>query len=78
MECSGDLCSAAFEGCVRAGREIPDVICLCDRRPGRRRGFHDVTIVNMEDLAEPVVSEADLSLLRRQWPVTAVQSMTYM
>ena len=41
------------------------------------RGFHDVTIVDMEDSAEPAVSEADLYLLRRQWPVTAVHSMTW-
>ena len=32
----------------------------------------------MEDTAEPAVSEADLSLLRRQWPVTAVQSMSWL
>ena len=41
-------------------------------------GFHDVTIIDMEDTAEPAVSEADLSLLRRQWPVTVVQSMTWL
>ena len=42
------------------------------------RGFHDVTIVNMEDTAEPAVSEADLSLLWLQWPVTVMQSMIWL
>ena len=38
-------------------------------------GFHDATII---DMAEPAVSGNDLSLLRRQWPVSVVQSMTWM
>ena len=41
-------------------------------------GFHDATIVDMGDTAEPAVSEDDLSLLRRQWPVSVIQSMTRM
>ena len=41
-------------------------------------GFHDVTMIDMGDAAEPAVSEDDLSLLRRQWPVSAIQSMTWM
>ena len=32
----------------------------------------------MGEMAEPPVSENDLSLLRRQWPVSVVQSMTWM
>ena len=32
----------------------------------------------MEETAEPAVLEADLFLLRRQWPVTAVQSMSWL
>ena len=42
------------------------------------RGFHDVTIVDMEDTVEAAVSDADLSLLRFQWPVTVVQSLTWL
>ena len=38
------------------------------------RGFHDITIIDMGDAAELAVSEDDLSLLRRQWPVSAIQS----
>ena len=41
-------------------------------------GFHDVTIVDMEDSAEPAVSEDDLSLLRLQWPVTVQRSMVWL
>ena len=41
-------------------------------------GFHDTTIIDMGDMAEPVVSEDDLSLLRRPWPVSVIQSMTWM
>ena len=41
-------------------------------------GFHDATIVDMGDTSGPVVSEDDLSLLRRQWPVSVIQSMTWM
>ena len=41
-------------------------------------GFHDVTIIDMENAAKPAVSEDDLSLLQRQWPVSATQSMTWM
>ena len=58
-----------------------DARSVCALIPDPRvleRGFHDVTIVDMEDTAEPAVSEADLSLLRLQWPVTVVQSMTWL
>ena len=41
-------------------------------------GFHDATIIDMGDMAEPAVSEDDLSLLQRQWPVSVIQSMTWM
>ena len=41
-------------------------------------GFHDVTIIDMEDSAEPAVSEDDLSLLRLQWPVTVLRSMVWL
>ena len=41
-------------------------------------GFHDVTIVDMEDSAEPAVSEDHLSLLRLQWPVTVLRSMVWL
>ena len=69
-------CSAVvrvLQGCdARSVRAlIPDPRVL-------ERGFYDVAIVDMEDTAEPAVLEADLSLLRRQWPVAVVQSMTWL
>ena len=42
------------------------------------RGFHDVTIVDMGDLPEPLVSMDELSLLRRQWPATVLQNMVWL
>ena len=41
-------------------------------------GFHDITIVDMEDLSAPAVSDTDLSLLRRQWPTCIMDSLTWM
>ena len=41
-------------------------------------GFHDVTIVDMEDVLTPDISDADLSLLRRQWPTSIIESLTWM
>ena len=42
------------------------------------RGFHNVTIVDMEDLPEPSVSQDELSLLRLQWPVTVIRNMVWL
>ena len=40
-------------------------------------GFHDVTIVDMEDTPEPAVSESDLTLLRLQWPRSVLKGMRW-
>ena len=40
--------------------------------------FHDVTIVDMEDVSAPAISDDDLSLLRRQWPTSIMESLTWM
>ena len=42
------------------------------------RGFHEVTLVDMGDTAGPDVSVADISLLRRQWPVSIVNSLSWL
>ena len=63
---------------VMQGRDARSVRALIPDPWVLDRGFHDVTIVDMEESSEPAVSEADLSLLRCQWPVTAVQSMTWL
>ena len=38
-------------------------------------GFH-ITLVNMADVVGPTVPVGDLSLLRRQWPVSVVSGMS--
>ena len=63
---------------VMQGRDSRSVCALIPDPWVLDKGFHDVTIVDMEDTVEPMVSEADLCLLRRQWPLSAVQSMTWM
>ena len=58
-----------------------DARSVCELIPDPRvleRGFHDVTIVDMDDTEEPAVSEADLSLPRLQWLVTVLQSMLWL
>ena len=42
----------------------------------RDQGFHDVTLLDMGDIAGPDISIADLSLLHLQWPVPVVSGMT--
>ena len=58
---------------VMQGRDARSVHALIPDPRVLERGF----IVDMENAAELAVSEADLSLLRRQWPVTPVQNMTW-
>ena len=61
---------------VMQGRDARSVCALIPDPWVLEGGFHDVTIVDMEDTAEPAGSETDLSL--RQWLVTVVQSMTWL
>ena len=39
-------------------------------------GFHDVTLVNIADTVGHTVPVGDLSLLRRQWPVSVMSGMS--
>ena len=55
-----------------------DVHALVPDPRGLEQGFHDVTIVDMGDLPEPSVSMDELSLLRRQWPVTVRRHMVWL
>ena len=63
---------------VLQGRGVQNVRALIPDPRVLERGFHNATIVDMEDSAEPVVSEDDLSLLRLQWPVTVLWSMVWL
>ena len=63
--------------CVTQGH---DERCACVGSGSPRiidSGFHDVTIVDMEDTPEPVVSESDLTLLRLQWPRSVLKGMRW-
>ena len=64
--------------CVLQGCDARSVRALIPDPRVLERGFHDVTIVDMEDSTEPAVSEDDLSLLRLQWPVTVLQSLVWL
>ena len=76
------FCSRRPDAAVIRVMQGCDARSVCVLVPGSvralERGFHDVAIVDMEDSAEPAVSEDYLSLLRRQWPATAMQNMTWM
>ena len=63
---------------VLQGRDERSVHALIQDPRVLDSGFHDVTIVDMEDSPEPTVSEDDLSLLRLQWPVTVLRSMVWL
>ena len=68
----------AAVGRVLQGRDVRSVHALIPDPRALERGLHDVTIVDMEDSAEPAVSEDDLSLLQLQWPVTVLRSMVWL
>ena len=54
---------------VLLGRDSRSVRALVPGVKVRGRGFHEVTLLDMGDIAGPDVSIAGLSLLRLQWPV---------
>ena len=45
---------------------------------GLDQNFHDVTIVDMDDVPEPLVSLQELSLLRQQWPPAVLSHMVWL
>ena len=40
------------------------------------RSFHNVTLLDMAEAVEPAVPVEDLSLLRRQWPISVLSGMS--
>ena len=63
---------------VLLGRDSRSVRALVPDPRVNDRGFHEVTLVDMGDTAGPDVSVADLSLLRLQWPVSMVNSLSWL
>ena len=39
-------------------------------------GFHDVTLLDMAEAVGPAVPVGDLTILRRQWPLSVVSGMS--
>ena len=59
-------------------RDVRSVRVLVPDSRGLERDFHDVTIVDIDDLPESSVSMDELSLLRRQWPPTVLRHMVWL
>ena len=57
---------------VLLGRDSQSVRALVPDVKVRDRGFHEVTLLDISNIAGPDVSIADLSLLHLQWPVPVV------
>ena len=62
---------------VLLGRDPHSVRTLVPDPDVHYRGVHDVTIEDIGNTAGPTVSVADLSLLRLQWPVTVLSSLSW-
>ena len=60
---------------VLPGRDERSVRALVPDPRVLERGFHDVTIVDMGDLPEPLVSMHDLFLIRRKWLASVLRHM---
>ena len=63
---------------ILQGRDMRSVCALVLDPRGLERNFHDVTIVDMGELAEVSVSITDLFLLREQWPPTVLRHMVWL
>ena len=63
---------------VLQGRDVRSVRALVPDPQVLEQGFHDVTIVDMGDLPEPLVSMDELSLLHRQWPPMVIRHMVWL
>ena len=62
---------------VLLGRDPRSVRALVPDSCIIKWGFHDVHIVDMEDVSAPAISDTDLSL-QQQWPTSIMDSLTWM
>ena len=67
----------AAESCVLQGRDARSVRVLVPDCRGVDQNFHDVTIVDMGDVPESVVSIPELSALSQQWPPAVLSRMVW-
>ena len=63
---------------VLHGRDATSVRALVQNQRVIDRGIHEVMLVDMGDTAGPAVSIADLSVLRLQWPVPVLDSLSWL
>ena len=63
---------------VLLGRDSCSVRALVPDARVIDRGFHEITLVDMRDTSGPDVSIAVLSLLRLQWPIPVVSSLSWL
>ena len=61
---------------VLTGRDSRSVRTLVPDDNVVDRGFHDVTVVDMDHVDGPNVHVADIDILRGMWPFPVVSSMT--
>ena len=62
---------------ILAGRDSRSVRFLVPDRRVVDRGYHDVTVVDMEDEREPMVVLKDMTRLRELWPVEVFDHMKW-
>ena len=62
---------------ILAGRDSRSVRFLVPDRRVVDRGYHDVTVVDMEDEREPMVVKEDMKRLRELWPVKVFDHMKW-
>ena len=62
--------------CVMTGRDSRSVRALVPDGKVLDRGFHDVTLVDMNHVDGPEVPVAELDTLRLMWPVPVVSGMS--
>ena len=63
---------------VLLGRDDRSVCALVPDPRVNDRGFHEVTLVDMDDTAGPDMSVADMSVPRLQWPVPIMDSLSWL
>ena len=62
---------------ILQGRDSRSVSFLIPDPRGIDQNFHDVTIVDMEDEREPMVTPADMKCLRELWPPAVFNHMKW-
>ena len=75
--CSGPACPGAAVVKIMTGRDSRSVRVLIPDVKVWDQGVHDVTLLDIGDVGGPDVCVADVSILRLQWPLPVVSSMTH-